>query len=698
MKKVFIFLVGLLSILSLCACNNEKVHEHNPSENWSSDKNDHWKTCDGCSELLDKASHSFGSWETVKDATEEEVGSKKRVCGECGYEETAEIAKLEHSHSLSDWVNDLNEHWKTCGSCGEIVDKASHTWDNGVEDSLVTLEKGNATYTCTTCGYSKKEEVLPYTKVGALVSKTWTNYEAFTMYVRRDEATVSVRFVSDNTVFTSEGRYSKLELYFVTGDKVDVRDGNNGVSRITIYSDKSHDGYSYGDRFITDYKVNINDNGKTVIDVVASYEGIGTTKDEIFGLTCGLWSEVDADWAPMTSLDSTNLAAVEIPSQYVRVDKDGKCFVSAINDYPENIPTPDYDKTTLTIGYPYGVAEPEDVKNNNGDDIYVKVTNGATGFKFDMIGFGNFSDTEYLKLVLHTSETDGAGWGIQASDVSFLISKTKATKKSGLTDFWGYTNFTSEDTLANHQPVYELNELGYFTLSFEVDYTEIIEYNADSEVSFIMLEFDNGVIYNAEPWNTAMTKDGVGVGDAALQSSYQIIKDKNLTVDKDAIIADYKYKFSTNYYANIERTDYTLVLNLVSFNTFDNDDFIRFIVDTDATAVNGVWALDSNDVGFVIYKDVVYLTTGKTSFWDGEAQQFHSSMTTLNTPTYKDYGEYWTLSIEIDYSELGLAVTKDSALKGLLIQFNPSIQNSGFNFNGYVPVDVALQSNYFEIK
>ena len=102
------------------------------------------------------------------------------------------------------------------------------------------------------------------------------------------------------------------------------------------------------------------------------------------------------------------------------------------------------------------------------------------------------------------------------------------------------------------------------------------------------------------------------------------------------------------------------------------------------------------------YSDVLseYIETGKTSFWDNEAQQFHpSNIETLNPVTYNDFGEYWTIDLLIDYTELGLNVNADSPLNGLLLLFNPTIQNGGFNYDGNTaPGDQAIQKNYFKIK
>jgi hypothetical protein len=538
------------------------------------------------------------------------------------------------------------------------------------------------------------ELVKAYANFGSLESKKWSNYEAFIGSVSRNSTGMLFRFRSNNTVFTSEGRNSKLELYISTGEVSGAQDSY--VTQIVVHSDKTTSIKNCGglDTSNADYKANVKvENGKTEVEIYISYSSLNMSKDQIIGMSFGLWSEVDKDWAPMFALDTTSFALVENPSLYVRCDKDNFCFINTKNEYPKE---EEFNKEELIAGRPYNVANPTNAGNASADDLYVKVITNESSFTFDMVGFGEFADDEYIKLVLHTSDTDGSGWAIQESDVSFLVSKSKAVKKTGITDFWGLEKFEQSDVPANHSLVHNANDQGYFTMSFEVDFTEIPNYASDVEVSFFMFEFGAPGLYNAAPWNSAMTKYGVGVGDAAAQSSYQVIQEKVISVDKEALLADYKYQFSTNYYANIERGEYSVVLNLISFNHFNSSDFIRFIVDTDGNPATGVWVIDPSDVGLVICKDVCYLETGKSSFWDGEANKFHGTNTTLNTPEYTEYAEYWTLKIEIDYSELGLNVTKDSKLAGLLIQFNPTIQNHGFNFNGYIPQDVALQNNYFQ--
>ena len=58
----------------------------------------HKRVCKNCSGVADKhteyAAHTWGEWETVKEATTTEEGQEKHACTDCGYEETRNTQKL----------------------------------------------------------------------------------------------------------------------------------------------------------------------------------------------------------------------------------------------------------------------------------------------------------------------------------------------------------------------------------------------------------------------------------------------------------------------------------------------------------------------------------------------------------------------------------------------------------------------------
>ena len=59
--------------------------------------------------------------------------------------------------------------------------------------------------------------------------------------------------------------------------------------------------------------------------------------------------------------------------------------------------------------------------------------------------------------------------------------------------------------------------------------------------------------------------------------------------------------------------------------------------------------------------------------------------------------KYFTLSIEFEYSEFSLEknILQTTPLRGILVEFTPSIANNGFKQDGDTLGDIANQENYF---
>lgn len=73
---------------------------HTPEENWRYDENNHWHKCDGCSEQLDKATHTYGDWTVTKQPTATESGEKERTCSVCGYKQIETVPMTGESEKL----------------------------------------------------------------------------------------------------------------------------------------------------------------------------------------------------------------------------------------------------------------------------------------------------------------------------------------------------------------------------------------------------------------------------------------------------------------------------------------------------------------------------------------------------------------------------------------------------------------------
>ncbi len=73
---------------------------------------------------------------------------------------------FEHKCVPSDtWSTDADSHWHECSDekCEEILDKANHTWNEGVITTVASQkEDGVKTFTCTVCN-ATKTEAIPFT-------------------------------------------------------------------------------------------------------------------------------------------------------------------------------------------------------------------------------------------------------------------------------------------------------------------------------------------------------------------------------------------------------------------------------------------------------------------------------------------------------------------------------------------------------
>ena len=128
--------------------------------------------------VIEKLPHVYGDWETTKEATCTEAGSRKKVCKDCGDTIEEEIKALGHTWdegkvTTPATCKEAGMMTYTCTVCGEtktetVPKLTDHTWDEGKVTMLATCkEAGVMTYTCTVCGEAKTE-TLP-----KLTDHTW---------------------------------------------------------------------------------------------------------------------------------------------------------------------------------------------------------------------------------------------------------------------------------------------------------------------------------------------------------------------------------------------------------------------------------------------------------------------------------------------------------------------------------------------
>ena len=104
-----------------CEICNQSYGELNPSNHtdlsdWKFDETGHWKTCNDCGAIIEKAAHSGGA----------ATCAETKRCEICN-QSYGEFDPNNHTH-LSDWTSDETDHWKDCADCKAAdIDKAAHT-------------------------------------------------------------------------------------------------------------------------------------------------------------------------------------------------------------------------------------------------------------------------------------------------------------------------------------------------------------------------------------------------------------------------------------------------------------------------------------------------------------------------------------------------------------------------------------------
>ena len=180
---------------------------HLEDTEWSNDTTKHWHGCtrDNCDEVFDEGLHNMGEWVTVDEPTFSERGSKKRVCGDCGYTETQELLALgeNHQHDFNgtvetvseatctqaglkkihcthsdcmeyleervaplghlceeEWTHNAENHYKVCTRCSAKEMKQAHAFGEWECVREATAEsEGLEKCTCTICGYEKSRNL-----------------------------------------------------------------------------------------------------------------------------------------------------------------------------------------------------------------------------------------------------------------------------------------------------------------------------------------------------------------------------------------------------------------------------------------------------------------------------------------------------------------------------------------------------------
>ena len=137
-------------------------NNHTALSDWKFDEAGHWKTCNDCGTIIEKAAHSGGAATCTK-------AKKCEICNQS----YGEFDPSNHTH-LSDWASDETHHWKTCSACNTDIEKSAHTYGDWIIDKEATAtEAGSRHKVCTICNYETQTETIPATGPCTHEGSTW---------------------------------------------------------------------------------------------------------------------------------------------------------------------------------------------------------------------------------------------------------------------------------------------------------------------------------------------------------------------------------------------------------------------------------------------------------------------------------------------------------------------------------------------
>lgn len=235
----FIYVSGTV-YLNIIAVNMTEAtaHVHAPATDWTKDETHHWHTCSGCSELVDKAEHTWTEGAVQTQPTETTEGLRVDTCA-CGATKNVVLPTLSHTHAAgSTWVSNDEKHWKEC-ACGQDATKyeeADHVWNEGVTTEATALAAGKTVYTCTVCEKTKEVAIpqLVSTVAAFLAAKNETTPMVLQGYITAvNKVGTSGAFILTDAAGTSVFCYAGLNV--ALGDEVIISGkygANNGFDQI----------------------------------------------------------------------------------------------------------------------------------------------------------------------------------------------------------------------------------------------------------------------------------------------------------------------------------------------------------------------------------------------------------------------------------------------------------------------------------
>ena len=156
-RFLFVILAVLLcatAVTGMLSCRPNE-HTHTPTTEVKYDDNQHWNTCSGCDEMINKEDHSAEKQEWNED-------EHWYLCEKCG----AEFDKAAHTKGKIKSNN--AEHWYECADCGATFGKEAHKKSERKSDAT------HHWYECTECdAIIEKSEHSPKPSIYSDATQHW---------------------------------------------------------------------------------------------------------------------------------------------------------------------------------------------------------------------------------------------------------------------------------------------------------------------------------------------------------------------------------------------------------------------------------------------------------------------------------------------------------------------------------------------
>ena len=118
------------------------------------------RCCEACTakeyEIISALNHSYGEWQTIKEPTCTEEGKKERICSRCSHSETETLPVI--AHTYDGYIKNAEYHWQKCTVCQNDSEREPHNFVDGV---------------CSVCNYDSRFSFeLDFTLTGDYYSVT----------------------------------------------------------------------------------------------------------------------------------------------------------------------------------------------------------------------------------------------------------------------------------------------------------------------------------------------------------------------------------------------------------------------------------------------------------------------------------------------------------------------------------------------